>query len=605
MGAEGIPVHMAPTQASDHPNREVGTKRGKHVKARRIRTGRVAGALLAGLVFIAAACGGNDDGTDSGSGSSEESTPAQPGSSEAPATDAPAEEPVGDPVPGGTLRYGIEADVDGINPTSSALSAPGLFMANMVFDTLAAVDKEGNAVPFLAESFTPSADFKSWTVKLRPGIKFHDGTDLTSDALVKAFETERNDPLVGLAVRPYYPETGAITQVDDLTVTYNLLEPNMYFPHALTGQLGYVPSPTWVDAALADPTLNQQPVGTGPFKFDSRSQDSVTRFVRNEEYWGGQVWLDAVEFYPVTDPDARIELLLNGELEGLQSTDPAGFQLLRDDSSIVNNFDDAGEESFVMINSSKAPFDDVRVRKALTLATPRTRYNELFGLGENKLASQRFTEDSPYYNPDVVQEGDDPDAAVALIDEYCAENPVAEDGTALCTDGKVNMEFQWSGPAVVQTRIADLFNEAWSVAFNVTFDELAQDDHIQQTALGSYNVVTWRQFGADDPWADNVWLMCRNIGGISLNWPRYCSEERDQLLLDATNTDDPAERAALYQEVSVNMNEAYTYIFLQHTIWANPMKDTVHGVCDRTTPEGIELKCYSNGRSWFNTAWMG
>lgn len=563
------------------------------IRSRR-RPGVLIGAVAIAFGLVAAACGGNDDGsssnvTESTSGGS---------SSEAPTSTTPTSEPEADPVPGGTLRYGIEADVDGLNPVSSALSAPGLFMANMVFDTLAAVDNDGNAVPYLAESFTPSDDFTSWTVKVREGIKFHDGTDLTADALIKAFELERNDPLVGLAVRPYYPETGAIDRIDDLTVQYNLLEPNMYFPHALTGQLGYVPSPTWVDAALADPTLNQEPVGTGPFKYDSRSQDSVTRFVRNDEYWNGQVYLDAVEFYPVTDPDARVELLLNDELEGLQTTDPAQFASLRDDSSIVNYFDDTAEENFVMINASKAPFDDIRARKALTLATPREKYNVLIGVGETRLAEQMFTPESPYFNPNVKQEADDPDAAVALAAEYCGEFPEN------CTNGKINTEFQWSGPSVVQTRIADLFDEAWSVAFNVTRQELQQDQHIQEAALGAYNVVTWRQFGADDPWADNVWLMCRNVGGLALNWPRFCDEARDELLLEAINTADPDERIALYQQLSQNINEAYTYVFLNHTIWANPMKSNVRGLCDRTSPEGVTLKCHSNGRSWFNTAWI-
>jgi ABC-type transport system substrate-binding protein len=95
------------------------------------------------------------------------------------------------------------------------------------------------------------------------------------------------------------------------------------------------------------------------------------------------------------------------------------------------------------------------------------------------------------------------------------------------------------------------------------------------------------------------------VGGLALNWPRFCDEARDELLLQAINTDDQAERVSIYQQVSQNINEAYTYIFLQHTIWANPMKDTVRGVCNRTSPEGVALKCYSNGRSWFNTAWMG
>jgi ABC-type transport system substrate-binding protein len=251
-----------------------------------------------------------------------------------------------------------------------------------------------------------------------------------------------------------------------------------------------------------------------------------------------------------------------------------------------------------MINSEKPPFDDIRARQALTFATPRQNYIDLIGLGVSRPADQEFTPESPYYNPDVKQEGDEPDKAAPLVAAYCAEH------ADMCTDGKINMEFQWSGPAVVQTRIAEILDEGWKPFFNVTFDELPQDDHIQQTALGQYNVNTWRQFGAADPMADNVWLMCRTVGGISLNGPRYCSEERDALLLAAQAEADPAKRAELYKQVVANMHDAYTYIFFTHTIWANSFVASVNGVCDRKSPEGVPLLCTSNGRSWFSSVWM-
>ncbi len=377
---------------------------------------------------------------------------------------------------------------------------------------------------------------------LRPGITFHDGSPLDSAAIVANFEAQRNSALVGLAVRPFFPETDAITVVDDLTVTFNLLEPDAYFPTNLTGQLGMVASPTWLAAAAADPTLNQQPVGTGPFLFDSRSQDSVTRFVRNDAWWGGEVYLDAVEFYPVPDSNDRIDLMFGGELEALHTTDNDSILLFRDDASIQNVLDDSGEESFAMINSSAPPFDDIRARQALTYATPRQNYIDLIGLGAARAADGNFIPESPYYNPDVKQAGDDPASAAPLVEAYCAErgtepNPVT--GTPTCTDGKINIELQWSGPSVIQTRIAELLDEGWSEFFNVTFDELLEDEHIQQTAFGQYNVNTWRQFGAKDPDSDRVWLMCRNIGGISLNWPRFCDEERDALILAAQADDRP------------------------------------------------------------------
>ena len=279
-------------------------------------------ALMLAFSLFAIGCGGGDDDDGSSASSSSESSSESSSSEtteeapaeeeeaeEAPAEEAeeePAEEEEAEeapivetqeestlePVFGGTLRWGLEAEVDGINPTASALSAPGLTMMNAVFDTLAAFDVDGNWVPHLAESFSASEDCKTWTMTLRDGINFHDGTPLNAEALSVNLLTQFSDPLVGLALRPYYSSAEeALTIVDDLTVSFNLLDANCGFPSALTGQLGATASPTWLAAALEDPTLDQQPVGTGPFVFESRTEDSVTKFVRNENYWGGDLSL--------------------------------------------------------------------------------------------------------------------------------------------------------------------------------------------------------------------------------------------------------------------------------------------------------------------------
>ena len=511
------------------------------------------------------------------------------------------------PVDGGTLRYGLEADVDGLNPTTSAFSAPGYVMGHAVFDTLARVAEDGSIVPYLAESFTPSADFKSWTVKLRPGIKFHDGADLNADAVVKAFLLQQGAALVGLAVRPFYPETDAAVKIDDLTVQFNQLDANQYWPSALTSQLGMMPSPLWLDAAAADPTLNQKPVGTGPFMFDSRTADNVTRFVKNPSYWNGSVHLDAVEFYPVPDSADLLDLFNNDGLDALHTTDQTAIKDLKDNGTVTNLLDDTAEESFQMINSQNPPFDDVRVRQALAYATPKAKILELIGLGVSRPADQMFTPESPFFNPAVKQDADEPDKALPLVAAYCAEkgttiNPLLNNPT--CTDGKVNMEYQFVGPSVVGLRTTEIFEEGWSVAFNITRDEVNQQDHIQQNALGQSNVIGWRQFGAIDPWADSVWLLCRTVGPISLNWPRYCDPARDTLLLDAQNTDDPAKRSENYKALAQNMHDAYTYIFINHTLWTNSFNENVRGTCDIKTLEGVALKCSNAGLTFLDTTWL-
>ena len=229
-------------------------------------------------------------------------------------------------------------------------------------------------------------------------------------------------PLVGLAVRPFFPETDAITKIDDLTVEFHLLDANAYFP-ATVGRPARHAGLAEVARRRRSPTRpsTKQPVGTGPFKFDSRSQDSVTRFVRNDEWWGGEVYLDAVEFYPVPDTATRVDLMLGGELEALQTTDPDSIMALRDEG-VPNVYDDSAAEQFAMINTAAAPFDDIRARQALAYATPRQTYLDLIALGVIRGADQRFIPEDPYHNPDVKQVGDDPDARpMALAAEYCAE----------------------------------------------------------------------------------------------------------------------------------------------------------------------------------------
>jgi peptide/nickel transport system substrate-binding protein len=576
-------------------------------------------SVLLALAMIASACGGGSDAADTVSGGDATEAETSDGggaddepADEQPADDEPADQPAEtedtvelvevdeseDPVFGGTLRYALEADVDGLNPVSSALSAPGLLMGVAVFDTLAVFDDADQWQPYLAESFTPNNDFTVWTMKLRAGVSFHDGTPLNAAAIAVNFGTVLKDPLVGLAVRPFYNLDNPIEIVDDLTVRFNLSGANASWPTSQTGQLGMVASPVWLEAALEDPTLNQAPVGTGPFVFESRSEDSVTRMVRNETWWNGDVYLDAVEFVTVTDPDTRNDLLFQGEIQALQTTNAASVDDLRNEEGLQNLIDDSGDESFIMVNSAGTPFDDIRARKALTFATPRQNYIDLIGLGIQQPADQMFTPASPYYNADVQQEADQPELVADLVASYCGEFPDN------CTDGKIDMEFQWSGPSVVQTRIAELLDEGWSVGFNVKFQELPQDAHIQEVAFGVFDVVSWRQFGAANPADDRVWIECATIGGLSLNWPRFCDEDRDAILNELALATTVEARQPLLAELSEKIQQDYLYVFMLHTLWDHSFAENVRGMCGHKTPSGDDMRCVLNGRTWLSNVWL-
>ena len=594
------------------------------------------------LVFalIAAACGGGDDGGESQPSAAVETTetaaPADPveeptddgGEASAPAEpepepdDEPLVAPVdttttttppddGEEVPeapaepepqfGGTLRVGVEAEGDGLNPAANNFAVSAYVMTYPVFDPVAYWDTSGRWIPYLAESFTPIGDASSWEMKLREGVRFHDGTTLDSADALATFEAQLADPIISLAVRPAFVADNPIELVDDLTVRYNLVEPSAHFPQQITSQLGMILPSEWLERALGDPNLNQMPVGTGPFMIESRVLDEKTVLVRNADYWAADItdiYLDRIEVYPITDPVIAAERVAAGDLDLMVTSNADAILTLRGSEGVQTIENVRSSEDFAMMNTEMPPFDDVRARQALTFATDRDSYVEFIRQGTAPPADTMFHPDLIWHNPDVKQETNMPDEAGPLVAAYCADHP------GNCTDGKIDIELQYSGPSVAQTRIADLLIDGWEPYFNVTEEELLQDNHILEVALGQFEVVTWRQFGAVDPDNDVLWIECRAISFISLNWPRDCDEERDALMYEQRASTDLDRRVEIWHQIQQDLKDSYTYIFFNHANWTIGAGDHVHNICGQTSPDGVELFCNNQGRVQLHQVWL-
>ena len=109
--------------------------------------------------------------------------------------------------------------------------------------------------------------------------------------------------------------------------------------------------------------------------------------------------------------------------------------------------------------------------------------------------------------------------------------------------------------------------------------------------------------GVSYPGADEIWMRCSTIGGFSLNWPRLCDEERDALFA-AEGAQEGDERIATWQQVVENVNQAYTYVFLTHTLWANATGSNVENICGAVSPEGEPLQCSRNGWHRLDQIWL-
>ena len=514
------------------------------------------------------------------------------------AAEAPAKP---EPQFGGTLRVGVEAESDGLNPAANNFAVSAYVMTFPIFDPVANWNSSGGWIPYLAESFTPIGDGSSWEMKLREGVRFHDGTTLDAADALATFEAQLADPIISLAVKPPFDEENPIELVDDLTVRYNLKEPRARWPMQVTSQLGMILPSEWLERALTDATLNQMPVGTGPFMIESRVPDEVTVLVRNPDYWAADLvdtYLDRIEIYPITDLVVAAERVAAGDIDLVITSNSDAILTLRDADGVRTIENVRTEEDFAMMNTQRPPFDDIRARQALTFATDRDAYVAFIRQGVSPAADTMFHPDLIWHNPNVKQETNMPDRAGPLVAEYCAD--FAEN----CTDGKINFELQYSGPSIAQSRIADLLIDSWEQYFHVTEQELLQDSHILEVAVGQFNVVTWRQFGAVDPDNDVLWIECRSISAISLNWPRDCDPDRDALLFEQRAIDDLDRRVEIWHAIQEDLRDSYTYIFFNHTNWTIGARDNVHNICGQTSPGGDEVFCNQQGRLQLNQIWL-
>ena len=307
--------------------------------------------------------------------------------------------PDGTPKQGGDLIYGVEAESDGYNPWKNRFAASGTEVGLAVYDPLAAFDANDNTQPYLAQSMTPSADNMTWTITARPNIKFHNGQPLDGEAMRIFFEHLRADALVGIAFKPI--DSVAVDPTNPLAVVITMKTPWATFPVFLTGQGGMVTAP-----AMADNPDSRVPIGTGPFKYVSWEPDKAFKAERNPDYWrkdanGIQLpYLDSVEFRPIPDFTVRGSSLEAGDLTMIHITDARSIQKFQQAAAdgkyqIVLDRGER-EEGFIMLNTSKPPLDDIRVRQALAYATDRNLINNVVNEGQREIGDGIFTQGSPW-----------------------------------------------------------------------------------------------------------------------------------------------------------------------------------------------------------------
>jgi peptide/nickel transport system substrate-binding protein len=299
-------------------------------------------ALVAGALALAltAACGGPDAAT----GGQDEGTP----------------------TPGGRLSIAISNDPSPVDPLS-LVTPTDREVALAVYEPLVELGKDGQLVPGLALSWD-APDAQNWTVKLRPNVKFSDGTPFNADAVIANYTRARTSKTCA-ACAASLGVVNDITKTDDLTVVFALKSPNAAFPAFLNDTYSNMVSP----AALAQygDDIAKHPVGTGPFLMTSRDAQGFV-FDKNPNYWdAGKPYLDGVDMKIIPDPQGGLAALRAGDVDIIHNTtDVINSQVAGNPADQVIQVPGLAT-THIFFNNSKAPFDNIKARQAIAYATDR------------------------------------------------------------------------------------------------------------------------------------------------------------------------------------------------------------------------------------------
>jgi ABC-type transport system substrate-binding protein len=524
------------------------------------------GALaVVGAIALAAAC----------SSSKTSSTPTSAGGGPA-STAAVA---AGTPKPGGTLRFGLESDVATLDDAQGLAQPADKVIGLAIYDPLLSYDDNGNVVPYLASAVAHSSDAKTWTLTLRQGVTFSDGTPLNADAVVAHFK-RLQDP----ATKSFWYTDAikfTVSAPDQNTVVFSLSSPNVAFDQSLCGTEGYVESPTAVKNEGAD--FGRKPVGTGPFILKEYVTGDHVLVARNPNYWkkdanGTQLpYLDAVRYVPIPDTKARLASLQAGDVDLIQTADSstikqaldAGFQVQRVSGS---------SSTIVIFDNQVPPVNDVRVRQALAYATDKDAINKVVYGGVRQPAYSGFPTNSPYYDKSVGFPAFDVTKAKALLAQY--GKPV--DLTVECI------------PTPEANSILQLVQQMWDAAgAHVTLKTEEQGQYVNDIfGHRPYQAACFRSVQFVDP--DDTYGSLHS--GSSTNVLNYSDPAVDAAFEKGRSDPNMADRVAAYSTVQRLVAQDVPFFPLLYDLYGNIHKASVQGL---PVPEADSL-----GAIKVTTIWM-
>lgn len=496
------------------------------------------------------------------------------------------------PLQAQTFVYCSEGSPEGFDPAPYTSGTTFDASAHAVYNRLAQfVPGTTEVEPALAESWDVSEDGLEYTFHLRQGVTFHSNSrftptrDFNADDVIFSFERQgkADNPwhnyIAGVSYE-YYSSMEmdnlikSIEKIDDYTVKFTLNQPEAPFMANIAMPFVSIVSREYadvLDAAGAREDLNNVPVGTGPFKFVAYQKDAVIRYQRNDDYWGEVPKIENLVFAITPDAAVRLQKLRAGECHLMPYPSPADIDGIRNDPNLKLDEQPGLNVGYLAFNTTVAPFDDARVRKALNMAMDKQAMVDAVYQGHAEVAKNPIPPTMWGYNDAIEDDVYDPEAAKALLTEAGVSN--------------LSLEV-WAMP--VQRpympnarRAAEMIQSDFSkIGVNVEVVSYEWGEYLKKSMESDRAgavILGWTGDNGDPDNFLSVLLSCASANQAGANRAFWCDEEFSDLLARAKTSSDHDERVRLYEEAQVIFKREAPWATLAHSTQYVPMARNVVG----------------------------
>ena len=448
------------------------------------------------------------------------------------------------------LRIGLAEDPDALDPTTARTYVGRIVFASLC-DKLFDIDDKLNAVPQLALSHETAADGKSVTIKLRPGVKFHDGEAM--DAEAAKYSLERHMTLQGSFRRPELSAVDKVVVVDPLTIKLELKTPFAPLIAQLTDRAGMMVSPK--AAKEAGDKFGLKPVCAGPYRFVERVQQDRIVVEKFADYWDkANVTIDRITYLPVIDSTVRLANLKAGQLDLIERALATDIKEIRANNRLkLVTAPELGYQGMT-INVGKGEaakvFADKRIRQALAASIDRVAINQVVFNGENTPGNQWVGPTNPYYQPKFPVPGRDLAKAKKLIAEAGVKTPIAID---------------FMVPNNPETRqVAEVIQAmAAEAGFDMKLRVTEFATSLTEAEAGRYQAFMLAWSGRTDP-DGNVYSFAKTAQPN--NYGGYSDTEVDALLDEARSKGSLTERKSIYEKATGKLLDEGGIVYLYHRL---------------------------------------